>query len=329
MTPSTDFAILVAWLLCLLATGCNGSETNHGTSAHPSDLPSSSHDSTTDPEHPRIPDFDRPRATGNLPPGLVEASGIVQSAWDDDRFWLHNDSSHPPELFAIRGDGTLLSILTLPVDNRDWEDISRGPCDENDDQHRCLYVGEIGDNNARYPSIAVHRIREPRELLPELTLQPEDVDTMHLDYLEGPRDAEALVVDDDMRLWILTKRPAGQTELHTAPFIPNDEAEPWPLEFVRDFSLAELGPGAAADMVTAADWDSERSLLILRLYSRALVFPVPDRDLRRLFELPGTRVPTGMEIQGEAIAWTRDGGYIHVAEGRSATLWKVDLATAP
>lgn len=269
-----------------------------------------------------IPGFERPQATGRLPAALREASGIVQSAWDDDRFWVHNDSGYAPELFAISLDGTLRAKWTLPVRNRDWEDIARGPCHRGDRRRSCLYVGEIGDNNARYESIAIHRVHEPEHLEASTrTLQPSEVETMHLVYPDGRYDAESLVVDDDLQVWILTKRPAGVTRLYTAPFAPNEE--PVPLTFIRAFDLRELAVRGARDFPTAADWDPDRRIFLLRLYTLAAAFLVPSGDLRTLFDTPGTLVPTGVEIQGEAIAWTRAGGYVHVSEGSEAVIWHV------
>lgn len=321
MRPALDCLVTLAWVLCLLSGGCQ----DHEDVASSSDSDHASETGTSSEPPPGVvPAFAPPRAVGNLPEPITEASGIVQSAWEDDRFWLHNDSGYDPELFAIRQDGTLLATLTLPVPNRDWEDISRGPCAPGDTERACLYIGEIGDNRARHDFIAIHRIAEPRTLDGDRTLRPDEIQTMELVYPDEPHDAESLVVDDNLRIWILTKRPPGVTRLYTAPFVPGPGRQP--LEFVREFDLRDIRASAGGDFPTAADWDPDRKLFLLRLYFLAAVFPVPDGDLRTVFNQPPVIVPSRLEPQGEAIAWTRDGGYIHTSEGRNATLWRVDIA---
>lgn len=271
-----------------------------------------------------LPSFSTPTSEGRLPEQIDEASGIVQSAWDDDRLWVHNDSGNGSQIFAVNFEGELLGALVLPVRNRDWEEIARGPCDAEDWRRSCLYIGEIGDNNGRYDSVAIHRVREPQHLDGgSIELDESQVETMHLVYPDGPRDAEAFVVDDRQSIWILSKRPQGQTRLYTANFREN--TSPRELRYVREYAFNHLSFRGRADFLTAADWDPERRIMILRLYTMAVAFLVPSGDLSDLFDLPGQIVPTGFDLQGEGIGWLRDGGYVHISEGRNVRIWKVGL----
>ncbi len=48
-----------------------------------------------------------PVAVGTLPDSLTEASGLVVSALEPGRLWLHNDSGDGPNLFAVSTEGAL------------------------------------------------------------------------------------------------------------------------------------------------------------------------------------------------------------------------------
>lgn len=88
------------------------------------------------------------------PKGLEECSGIVASRRHEGVFWAINDSGNAPALFAITGEGKLIAEYPVQAKNDDWEDLSI-----DDEGH--LYIGEIGNNNARKDTLAVYRVDEP------------------------------------------------------------------------------------------------------------------------------------------------------------------------
>ena len=45
--------------------------------------------------------------------GITEPSGIVASRKHPGILWVHNDSGNPPELFAVKRDGTLVRKFTV------------------------------------------------------------------------------------------------------------------------------------------------------------------------------------------------------------------------
>jgi len=90
-----------------------------------------------------------------LDPFITESSGIVPSSSDTNLFWTHNDGSHPI-LFGIDRKGTTLFRFEIKgVAVTDWEDIAR-----DGDGH--LYLGDIGNNEARRQLLMVHRFEEPK-----------------------------------------------------------------------------------------------------------------------------------------------------------------------
>jgi len=77
-----------------------------------------------------------------LPEELKEVSGMVRMS--DGILWMHNDSRNPSILFRFDPINDLIvEKRTLPIPNRDWEDITTDPFGK-------LYIGDFGNNgNAR------------------------------------------------------------------------------------------------------------------------------------------------------------------------------------
>jgi hypothetical protein len=91
----------------------------------------------------------------------------------------------------------------------DWEDIALGPCPSGN----CLYIGDIGDNNASRSSITIYRTPEPA---PNATAT-DQVETMHAKYPDRPRDAEALIVLPKGDMFVVTKGEDGPSYVYRIP----------------------------------------------------------------------------------------------------------------
>ena len=137
---------------------------------------------------------------------VSEASGLAESRRHPGRFYTHDDSGGPASIFVLAGDGSIRAILPVAgVTNRDWEDIATGP----GPGRSAIYVGEIGDNGAVHDSVSVHRVPEPDlDGVPGgATLAAVEPETAEFTYPDGPRDAEALIVDPSTGdLYLITKR---------------------------------------------------------------------------------------------------------------------------
>jgi hypothetical protein len=129
-------------------------------------------------------------------PGLTEASGIVASLQNAEVLWTHNDSGHPPQVFALDTQGRLLGTYGIPG-NTDNEDIGMGPGPV--PNVRYLYVADIGDNNTNRANIKIYQIPEPavyaRQYTNPALFSLKGARTITLHYPDGPRDAEAMFVD--------------------------------------------------------------------------------------------------------------------------------------
>lgn len=142
-------------------------------------------------------------------PALREASGLAASRRVPGRLWSHNDSGEPV-LVALDVNGSVTGRLRLS-DARveDWEAVAAGPCPAGS----CLYVADIGDNNAARRRITIYRVEEPAESEASVAVK----DVFHATYPDGAHDAETLLVTPDGNLFIVTKGETGPIGLYKFP----------------------------------------------------------------------------------------------------------------
>lgn len=91
----------------------------------------------------------KPPRRSILPESIREVSGMTLCPNGD--LWLLNDSRNPPELFRFDPiNGNLLETRRLPLNNRDWEDLTHDP------QGR-LYIGDFGNNRNGRRNLRIYR----------------------------------------------------------------------------------------------------------------------------------------------------------------------------
>jgi hypothetical protein len=138
--------------------------------------------------------------------GLPEASGLAVGA--NARLWMHNDSG-APELFAVDARGAIAGKLTLSGARvEDWEALASGPCGKGS----CLYVGDIGDNDASRKQITIYRVSEPAQANGSARAE-----AFHATYPDGAHDAETLLIAPDGTLFIVTKGDTGPVAVYRFP----------------------------------------------------------------------------------------------------------------
>jgi len=196
----------------------------------------------------------------NLPEEVRETSGLAGSARGPELFWTHNDAGNRAELFSVDAAGRLVQRVSVDgVEAIDWEDIENGSCDG----AGCLFVGDIGDNDAERQTITIHQVLEPG---PEAT-QVGVAATIQARYPDGPRDAEGLFRLPDGSLYVVTKGREGPIELYR---IPRPAAEGVVvMERVRELLPQpedELDRVGAATASPDGKWVAVRSYRNLYLY---------------------------------------------------------------
>ena len=265
-----------------------------------------------------------------LPPLLRETSGAAWSGARRGHWWTLNDSGNAPELYGFDGTGTLVArVRVAGATNRDWEDLAAGPC--GDGAGNCLYLADIGDNEAVAGSVDVYRVPEPA---PGDTVTA-GAERFRARYPAGSRDAEALFVLPNARggveAYVITKGRRASIELYRFPLdagaaravTARDGAVTPTLMRVRE--LAPI-PREGRDRVTGAGaspdgrWVAVRSYGALEIYARAALLGGGAPAFRA--SLAGLREPGG-----EAVALGGDGRVLLTTEGRPPMARVLDCGT--
>jgi hypothetical protein len=274
-----------------------------------------------------------------LPAEIQESSGVASSSLSDEWLFTHEDSGAPAQFHAVALDGRLLATYLLPgVQARDWEDMARGP----DEQGRSsLWLGDIGDNNAqRELGLLVHRVSEPEPDQDgtggQVTTEPPV--SYRLRYDDGPGDAETLLVHPRTgRLYVVNKPLGGRAGLYAAPEVL-DPGGPNALVRVADVNGVRAtgtpgGPGiggVAQLLVTGGDISPDGARVALRTYTDLYEWPVDGDDVATAVQGDPVVTPLPPTFQGEAVAYTRDGGSLLVtSEGESAPVHRVAAGDLP
>jgi hypothetical protein len=140
---------------------------------------------------------------------VPEASGLAIGRRASGHLWTHNDSGNPV-VFAIDPTGRVAGRVRITgASVEDWEALAAGPCDEGS----CLYIADIGDNDANRSRVTVYRLPEPSLADGSASVKA----VFHLAYPDGAHDAETLLIAPDGSLFIVTKGDTGPVALYRAP----------------------------------------------------------------------------------------------------------------
>jgi hypothetical protein len=223
-------------------------------------------------------------------PDLHEASGLAVSRRDRGLLWSHNDSGNEAVLFALDVAGTLRGRLRVPIRTRDWEDISAAQCPSGP----CLYLADIGDNQARRQRVTIYRIQEPAPDAAETA--PADV--LHATYPDGPHNAEAMFVIGD-ELFVVTRDRVGAVYRVAVPHVR--EAR---MTFER---LGELGLANVSD----AEASFDEQVVVVRNALEAVFYRTTDLTAGRTVPFQRIAIRGLREAQGEGVAL--DGDVLYLA----------------
>lgn len=234
-------------------------------------------------------------------PRLAELSGL---AVVDDAVWGIADGGRRIDLYQLDPDSCrIIGSRRVAIDPYDVEDLAVGP-------DGALWVADIGDNARRRDHVAV--VVVPSEGSPRLH---------RLSYPNGAHDAEALLVDDQGVPYVITKEAIGPAQVFRTVG-PPEGVGPTPLVHAGSLALPESdtsgGPigSIGSRMITGAAATPDKSVIAVRTYTDAWIFPVPNGDLVAALAGTPVRVPLPGEPQGEAVAFTADGTLLSGSEAR-------------
>lgn len=250
---------------------------------------------------------------------MDETSGLVASSQSDDVFFAHNDSGDTARFFAIDRAGKRLATFVYsrePV--IDCEDIARGPC-AGPGSPSCLFIADIGDNDAKRSGVRIARVREP-DAIADTTLAAE---WLPLVYPDGPHDAETLLAHPTSGvLTIITKVKHGASGLYEVPMplTPGVSA--------KLVKVGALASPAGSPRFTGGDVHPQGKAILLRTYTHVYYVPMASgQSVAAALAAPLCSLPVAREDQGESIAWTRAGdGFLTTSEGVGAPVSAVHCA---
>ena len=242
---------------------------------------------------------------------IDEASGLVASRSNPHALWTHNDSGGESRLFLIGDQGEHLAVFTLEgITARDWEDITLGAGPKAGVNY--LYVGEIGDNKARYDVKKIYRMPEPDVSKigggAKKTIARSDIETISIQFPDGNRDMETMMIDPATRdIFFVTKREEN-VRIYISRY-PQSTTELNTLEHIGELPMHKIVGG---------DISPNGKEVLIKDYGNVYYWQKEEGEtIEELLKTPAVRLPYIAEPQGESVAWKLDGtGYYTLSEER-------------
>ncbi|EAY29997.1 probable integral membrane protein, putative [Microscilla marina ATCC 23134] len=242
---------------------------------------------------------------------IDEASGLVASRNNPHALWTHNDSGGKSRLFLIGDKGEHLAVYKLEgIKARDWEDITLGPGPKQGVNY--LYVGDIGDNKARYEEKMIYRFPEPDVSNVsggvKKKIEKSAIETIRFQFPDGNRDVEAMMIDPATKdIFFVTKREEN-VRMYVARY-PQSTTELNQLEFIGTLPMHKI---------VAGDISLTGNEVLIKDYGNIYYWQKEENEsIEEVLKTPPVRLPYEDEPQGESIAWKLDGsGYYTLSEKR-------------
>ncbi|MFC7620370.1 hypothetical protein [Microlunatus sp. GCM10028923] len=223
---------------------------------------------------------------------IEESSGLATD-FDNERYWTVNDSGDEGRAFALDSDGEVTGTLSFRGEPTDIEAVAF--------HDGRLYLADIGDNDGEREFVTVYYFDNA-----EPGSESRQYRSFDFEYPDGPRDAEALYVDDDGRLYIVSKESDGG--VYAAPENPSRQG-------VNELERIADAPAFVTDAVSLPDGQG----VALRTYVSVEIYDNDDHELI-------ARAPLPFQRQGESITVSLDGENLLVgSEGKDSEVLQVAI----
>ena len=226
---------------------------------------------------------------------ITESSGLAVDP-AGNIYWTVNDSGDRGVAYGIGLDGKVQGSLNFRAQPVDVEAVA---------VHKDrLYVGDIGDNNGRRSFVRVFYFNNPRANGLTVTYHAYD-----FRYPDGPHNAEALLVNDSGRLFIVTKDRDGA--IYAAPRKPDRQG-------VNELKRV----GAAPSEVTDGTFLPGGDKIALLTYSSVTVIDASTYDV-----LASSPIPH--QPQAESLTQSLDEQSLLVgSEGKKSKVYAIPVPSA-
>jgi hypothetical protein len=266
------------------------------------------------------PPLTRTAIPTNLHTRLVENSIAVTSVTQPGIIFGVNDSGHEAILYAFDSTGTSRGIWRVNgARNLDWEAAATGPCAGKTGTFDCIYIGDVGDNEARKPTVTIYRVTEPKvdagpsDQRKSPTASTSRAQVLTIQYPDSPHDVEAMYVTAAGDLFIITKRRLLNVERNPRQALMyRVPASAWSSSATATAALVDSLPLVPGDMpgrqVTDAALSPDGTQLAIRTYAEVYIFAV-DATTGRPSSGTAPSVCTILDLnenQGEGIGWWWD-----------------------
>lgn len=266
----------------------------------------------------------QPIATGKLPAALDEISGIAMAGTTGVFAWMHNDSGDTSRIFGIGRDGSLITTIYFKglaggKGVKDCEDIATGKSHTGDE--RFIYLADIGDNSAKRAFINIYRLHEPVRM--QKVLKQHNASMLTLQYPDGPRDAETLMIDNtDWLLYIVSKREDTVAVYTTSLNWQNGDS------IVLEKRASLFFPGIRPmKWIVSGDisWDGKQ--VVLKTLQKVYYWQRNNNEaIWQTLQRTPAELPYQQEPQGEAICFDKNAqGYFTVSEGKQSPVYYYKL----
>jgi hypothetical protein len=263
-------------------------------------------------EEARLP-FVRQQPVASLKsPAVAEASGLAISPTNPDRLWIINDSGSAAEIHRAGVDGADLGkVVVSGVKNADWEDLSSFI----HDGKPYLLIADTGDNGSGRSQCQLHVIAEPKPTDREAAVAW----TIAFTYEDGPRDCEAVAVDEKAGKILLLSKRTTPPSLYELPLKPAGKTPVVARKAgkVADPLSAGVPPVPYGTQPTGLAVASDGKSAAVVTYFRVFLFTRAEGES---WETAFARKPVALEPhrlrQAESVGFSRDGKELFaVSEG--------------
>jgi hypothetical protein len=185
----------------------------------------------------------------------------------------------------------------------DWEAVAVGPCPEGS----CLYIADIGDNNAARKRVTIYRAPEPAAAEQSIRV----TEAFHATYPDGAHDAETLLVTPEGQVVIVTKGNTGATAMYRFP----KELQPGATHRLERVGAPRNTGKPGDDRITDGAASADGRWIVLRTGGQ-LTFHVASELMSGNWRAASSVSLEGIgEAQGEGVAIADDGTVYLAGEG--------------
>lgn len=270
---------------------------------------------------------------------ITESSGLARSHFIEEAWWTMNDSGHGEDIYLFGDQGNTLAVCELKsAKNRDWEAMSSF---QRNGKH-FLLVADVGDNVARRDRCQLYVCEEPAFKPKKKKAYSKKLKSVAIEfrYEDGPRNCEAVACTPDGESVFFVEKIFLETGKRRQPGIYELKLPKLSLNEVgaEDEENALLVAKRIASFpfrgVTGMAISPNGKRLAIRNYLTAHLFERTAVDGKlppweSIFRnSKPTSVPMPLQVQGEAICFTRDNEHlILTSETARQTIWKVRIAS--